>query len=211
MRKHINYLKAQDEYTQIVGQTYFIMKKYNYLKTPIETKRLILVKPSLTYSKRMLEIWKNPKMTKFDEVHKLTIPEAIKKMKERIKRQGKTQISFYALLKDRKYLIGSAGLNISEHNNSAELGYGIDVKYWGKGYCTELVKAVLDFTFTNTDLHRIWATPAVENKASCIVLEKCGFRKEAILRDSAYYYGKYYNEVYYSILKEEYLKKKGKH
>jgi len=187
------------------------MKKYNYLKTPIETKRLILVKPSLDFCKRKFEMWCNPKMTKYNEVRNHSLTKVTKGMKSLIKNQGKTQISFYALLKENKYLIGSAGLNISEHNNSAELGYGIDVKYWGKDYCIELVKALLDFTFTNTDLHRIWATPAVENKASCIVLEKCGFRKEAILRDSAYYYGKYHNEVYYSILREEYLKKKGKH
>ncbi len=182
------------------------MKKYNYLKKPIITDRLILVKPSLDFCKRKLEIWSNPKMTKYNEEH-LTLAEVKKRMKANIKDQGKTAISFYALLKENNFLIGSAGLHILKHNNSAELGYGIDVNYWGKGYCSEIVSAVLDFTFTQTDLHRIWATPAVENKASCKVLEKCGFRKEAILRDSAYYYGKYYDEVYYSILREEYFKK----
>jgi len=178
------------------------MKKYPYLKKPIETERLILVKPSLKFCKRKLEIWSNPKMTKYNEEH-LTLAEVTKRMKANIKNQGKTAISFYALLKDNKYLIGSAGLNISENNNSAELGYGVDVNYWGKGYCTEIVNAVIDFTFTKTDLHKIWATPAVKNKASCKVLDNCGFRKEAILRDSACYYGKYFDEVYYSVLRKE--------
>lgn len=182
------------------------MKKHNYLKKPIETKRLFLVKPEISFCKRKLEIWSNPEMTKYNEEH-LTLAEVTKRMKVNIKNQGKTAISFYALLKENSYLIGSAGLNISEHNNSAELGYGVDVNYWGKGYCTEIVKAVVDFAFTKTDLHRIWATPAVKNTASCKVLENSGFRKEATLRDSAYYYEKYYDEVYYSILRKEHVKK----
>lgn len=182
------------------------MKKYSYLKKPIITERLFLVKPHLKFCNRILEIWSNPKMTKYDETHKLTITEAKKNLSKRIKNQGKTQISFYALLKDNNYLIGSAGLNISEHNNSAELGYGVDVNYWGKGYCTEIVKAAVDFTFTKTDLHRIYATAVVENKASCKVLDKCGFKKEATLRDAAYYHKKYYDNAYYSILRKDYLK-----
>jgi len=181
------------------------MKTYNYLKKPIETNRSLLVKPSLDFCKRKLEIWDNPKMTKYNEEH-LTLAEVTKRMKSSIKNQGKTQVSFYALLKDNNYLIGSAGLAINSFNNSAELGYAVDYNYWGKGYCTELVKAVLDFAFTKTNLHRIYATPAVKNIASCKVLEKCGFKKEAILKDSAYYYGKYYDEAHYSILQKEYLK-----
>ena len=184
------------------------MSKYPFLASPIETDRLILVKPEMKYTGRLLEIWKNPKMTKLNSVNQITLTEAKNNMKKRIKNQGDTQISFYALLKENKYLIGSAGLNISEHNNSAELGYGIDAKYWNNGYCTELVKAVLNFAFTKTNLHRIWATPAVKNKASCKILENCGFKREAILKDSAYYFGKYYDEAYYTLFRKDYLKKK---
>lgn len=181
------------------------MTKYPYLIKPIETERLILVKPEIKYSKRILEIWKEPKMTRFDPVQQSTLTEAKNKMKKRIENQGKTQISFYAILKENNSLIGSAGLNILEHNNSAELGYGIDLKYWKKGYCTELVKAVIDFAFTKTNLHRIWATTAIKNKASCKVLENCGFKREATLKDSAYYNGKYYDEAYYTIFRKNYF------
>jgi len=186
------------------------MLKYAYLKKPIETKRLILVKPEMGFCKRKLEIWSNPKMTEYNEDH-LTLAKVKERMKKNIKNQGNTQISFYALLKENKYLIGSAGLNISEHNNSAELGYGVDSRYWREGYCTELVAAVLDFAFTKTNLHRIWATPVVQNKASCKVLEKCNFKKEAVLRDSARHNGKYFDEAYYTIFRENYLKKNKTH
>ena len=61
------------------------MSKYPFLASPIETERLILVKPEMKYTGRMLEIWKNPKMTKLNSVNQITLTEAKNNMKKRIK------------------------------------------------------------------------------------------------------------------------------
>jgi RimJ/RimL family protein N-acetyltransferase/GrpB-like predicted nucleotidyltransferase (UPF0157 family) len=71
------------------------------------------------------------------------------------------------------------------HNQTAEMGYYISEKYWGKGVCTQAVKQLCAYMFENTDIIRIYAEPFADNKASCRVLEKAGFKYEGTLRSNA--------------------------
>ena len=57
-----------------------------------------------------------------------------------------------------------------------EIGYHIAKKYTGKGYATEAVKLFLEYLKDNTDLKKVYGVALAENKASCRVLEKCGFK-----------------------------------
>jgi RimJ/RimL family protein N-acetyltransferase len=62
---------------------------------------------------------------------------------------------------------GDAGL--------AELGYALGRRYWGHGYATEAVNAVVDYA-REIGARRLDAYSFVENPASARVLEKTGFR-----------------------------------
>ena len=57
-----------------------------------------------------------------------------------------------------------------------EVGYWLGVKFWGKGYATEAVRAVIDHVFTDLDCEAIHSAARVTNPASRRVLEKCGFQ-----------------------------------
>jgi RimJ/RimL family protein N-acetyltransferase len=57
-----------------------------------------------------------------------------------------------------------------------EIGYWLGVKFWGKGYATEAVRAVIDHVFTDLDCEAIQSAARVTNPASRRVLEKCGFQ-----------------------------------
>jgi RimJ/RimL family protein N-acetyltransferase len=57
-----------------------------------------------------------------------------------------------------------------------EIGYWLGVKFWGKGYATEAVRAVIDYAFTDLDCEALQASARVTNPASRRVLEKCGFQ-----------------------------------
>ena len=57
--------------------------------------------------------------------------------------------------------------------------YNLLPEYWGKGYATEAVRAVLKFGFTVLKLHRMEAGCAVGNIASIRVLKKVGMQMEA--------------------------------
>ncbi len=64
----------------------------------------------------------------------------------------------------------------------AEVWFKIHVDYWGRGYMTEALYAVLLFAFDDLKLHRIEAGCAVENIASAKVLEKAGMTREGLKR-----------------------------
>ncbi len=61
---------------------------------------------------------------------------------------------------------------------SAELGYWLGKKYWGKGIMTEAIKQMTKYTFENFGyLHKIYATPFGFNIGSQRVLQKAGFER----------------------------------
>lgn len=76
--------------------------------------------------------------------------------------------------------IGNIGLHTNWEHHHAETGYAFGVPYWGQGYATEAVKAVLEFGFMQTSLVRIHAGYYTRNPASGRVLEKCGFKPEGV-------------------------------
>ncbi|KAK7308038.1 hypothetical protein VNO77_41629 [Canavalia gladiata] len=66
---------------------------------------------------------------------------------------------------------------------SAELGYVLASKYWGKGIVTRAVKQAVKVAFGELPhLERIEALVDVQNIGSQRVLEKAGFQREGLLR-----------------------------
>jgi RimJ/RimL family protein N-acetyltransferase len=72
-------------------------------------------------------------------------------------------------------LIGAVGLGSTE-DDAPELGYWIGVPFWGKGFATEAVRAVIDYAFTDLGHDAMQAGARVTNPASRRLLEKCGFQ-----------------------------------
>jgi len=83
-----------------------------------------------------------------------------------------------------KKLIGIINTSIPHRiNRRVELGYTISRAYWGKGYATEAVQAVIQFGFEKMDLVRIEAVVLPEHLASARVLQKAGMQFEGMLRN----------------------------
>jgi len=64
---------------------------------------------------------------------------------------------------------------------TAEVGYCYGSKYWGKGYATESLKAVIEFLH-NEGFYVVYAQHFKSNPASGKVMEKAGMEFEAILK-----------------------------
>lgn len=89
-----------------------------------------------------------------------------------------------------------------------EIGYTLISSERGKGYCTEAVTILVDYLFLSRDLFRIQATTDARNTASQKVLEKVDFKKEGVLRKSAFIRGERRDLFQYSILREEWKEPK---
>jgi ribosomal-protein-alanine N-acetyltransferase len=109
-------------------------------------------------------------------------------------------------LTDTGHVIGTVGLTLELDHYRANLGYWIGAPYWNKGFATEAARAVVNFGFSRTQLHRIVAQRFVENAASARVLEKLGFVQEGVLRQEIYKDGRFRDLVTYGLLREEWAR-----
>jgi RimJ/RimL family protein N-acetyltransferase len=66
--------------------------------------------------------------------------------------------------------------------NVFDLGYMLGTADWGKGYATEISRALTEAAFLQLRAERVISTVDVSNNASMRVLEKIGMRWEAVYR-----------------------------
>lgn len=103
--------------------------------------------------------------------------------------------------------IGNIGLRIGEDISrySAELWYWLGQAYWGRGIVSAAIKAMIDYAFAQFNLTRLYAQPMAHNAASIKVLEKVGFRREGLLRDSVVKNNVLMDTVLYAYLSSDWL------
>ena len=70
--------------------------------------------------------------------------------------------------------IGMCSVDLRE--DGPELGYWLGVAYWGRGFATEAVRALIDHAFGDLEHDTLISGARVNNPASRRVLEKCGFQ-----------------------------------
>jgi ribosomal-protein-alanine N-acetyltransferase len=68
---------------------------------------------------------------------------------------------------------------------SAELGYWLGERFWGRGIATAAIRGFVPWAFGAFQLERIYATPFMANAASARVLEKASFNREGVMRRAA--------------------------
>jgi len=87
---------------------------------------------------------------------------------------------------------------------SAEVGYWLGVSFWGRGIATEALRILTARAFADRgELNRLFAVPFASNQASARVLEKAGWRREALLRESVIKDGEVRDQWMYAILRSE--------
>jgi len=82
--------------------------------------------------------------------------------------------------------------------------------YWGKKIATEATELLIEYAFNELNLNKLHGGVCVENIGSWSVAEKCGFQFEGIREDEFYLDGKHLGVKTYSLLKEDWIKRKEK-
>jgi RimJ/RimL family protein N-acetyltransferase len=88
-------------------------------------------------------------------------------------------------------------------SRQGDIGFELDPSYWGQGYASEAARAMLEFGFTEIDLHRIWARCNAENDGSVRLLEKLGMQREGRLRENEYFKGRWWDTMIFAVLESE--------
>ena len=70
--------------------------------------------------------------------------------------------------------VGVCSVDLRE--DGPEVGYWLGVPYWGRGFATEAVRALIDHAFGDLEHEALISGARVNNPASRRVLEKCGFQ-----------------------------------
>ena len=85
---------------------------------------------------------------------------------------------------------------------SAEVGYWLGERYWGRGITTQALITLTEYAFSEFDLVRLFATVMEWNPASARVLEKAGYQYEGRLRKSAFKDGQIIDQFLYARVRE---------
>lgn len=111
------------------------------------------------------------------------------------------------VLKSSGEPIGSLSVvKYDEKTASAAIGWCMGKRWWGQGIMPEAARAVLQYLFNEIGFNRIAAYHDKNNPKSGRVMQKIGMLREGTLRSSGKNNQGIVDEVYYSILKDDYEK-----
>jgi RimJ/RimL family protein N-acetyltransferase len=152
------------------------------VKTPmtvfLETKRLILKKTEQSDFNNLLALRSDPDVMKYTEQGVQTKEDVQKFLDITVPFQKKYGYDICSVFeKNSDDFIGQAGLFCAEIENEqseVEIGFSLHKKYWGQGYGTELVKALIQWGFDHLSVRKLVAYIDPKNTASHRVLQKCG-------------------------------------
>ena len=113
-------------------------------------------------------------------------------------------------LRETGKIIGTIGVMAwSPENRSVEVGYSLGRQWWHQGYAAEALSCLMNLLFDRMKINRIEAQCDVRNPDSARVMEKCGMRKEGLLRQRVFNKGEYVDVLLYAALAADHAGKAG--
>jgi ribosomal-protein-alanine N-acetyltransferase len=123
-----------------------------------------------------------------------------KKCKNMLRNSKEKDVYYWCVrsIRDEKFL-GLVSLDRYYDGINLELSFEFLPQYWGKGYATEVVQRLIDYSFTELHLPRLVSETQTANCPSCRLLERVGMKEERrLIRFGA-------EQVRYSIDKASWL------
>ena len=124
-------------------------------------------------------------------------------VRQRLEDRGEEAMLAIRTLADDRF-IGQIGLWTVPPHGDAWVGIHIgEREYWGRGYGSDAMRVMLRYAFTELNLQRVSLDALATNARAIRSYEKCGFVVEGYTRQAARYDGRYFDEVYMGILRDE--------
>ena len=179
----------------------------------LETERLILRRFELSDAEAMYQNWaSDPEVVRFMCYN---VCESVDDTQKHIGQwmeyfnnlpSDSSWYLFSIILKQNGELIGTIDFHENDcEARAAEIGYQLGRAWWGNGYTTEALCALIDYCFDDIGLNRLWADHNSQNIASGRVLLKAGMLYEGTARQCYVRKGQLVDKVSYAILKEDWI------
>ena len=182
-----------------------------FTKLPdLGTNRLKIRQLLLGDADAIFEIKSNREVTRMYGAEPVTSIEQTKKwVEDRVANYESKAVLYWVFsLSGEDRAIGSICLwHLDIESHCAEVGYELNHTYWKHGYMFEALRAVLDYGF-EIGFRRVEACPFEMNEPSKKLLLKLGFKHEGTLRDRCFFQGTYWNQMYFGLLREEWMRRK---
>ena len=182
----------------------------------LQTDRLILRRMTLDDAESICKHMTNENVLKyFIGCPYKTIDEARERVKKLVEDYQKDDCYYWGItLKGKDEVMGGIGSyhvigGVNDAVANVEVGYWLAYELWGKGIMTAALKAVIKFYFEEVKVNVVRASTTPLNPGSRRVMEKANMVFEGALRKSVilpWNNNLITDDVYYSILKEEYFK-----
>lgn len=102
-------------------------------------------------------------------------------------------------------IIGMIGLHrVNRTDRNAEVGYWLGRRYWNRGFVTEALRLIAQYSFGSLKLVRVYAIVLDTNTASIRALEKTGFVRESVMRQASFHGRRWHNVYGYGLLAKEF-------
>ncbi len=108
------------------------------------------------------------------------------------------------LYETNKIQIGSISLwNVNWQHLRAQIGVWLIPSFWSKGFGERSINLIKTVAFNHLKLNRLEAYIAIKNERSISLFEKCGFKKEGVLRQYLNFQGKFHDALMMGLIKSK--------
>lgn len=103
-------------------------------------------------------------------------------------------------------LLGDLGVHfVGDDGQQVEIGFTISPAHQRRGYAREAVLALLDYLFTVSKKHRVFASVDPRNDASLALLRALPMRQEAHFRESLFWKGGWVDDIVFGMLRADWV------
>lgn len=107
-------------------------------------------------------------------------------------------------LRDEDNIIGTICFwNLDLENYRSEIGFELHPDFHGKGIMQEAIIKILEYGFTEMNLHSVEAQVNPNNLSSIKLLERNNFIREAYFKEKYFFKGKFVDAAIYSIIRSQ--------
>jgi RimJ/RimL family protein N-acetyltransferase len=172
----------------------------------LEGKYVRLVVLAERHLDDIVKSWNNPKLRKYLGGYIPATRAQEVEWIENVHRQMKERTAFgFAIerISDHSFLGSTAVHSIEWVARTARVGIAIfDPENWGKGYGSETLEILIDFSWKHLNLRRLELGVHTFNKRAIRVYEKLGFKMIGTARQKFYIDGEYVDEHYMEIFRD---------